>query len=294
MQSTKTRSTAKAREVTVEELVTHFRERRESLRTQWVQAMMTKDLLSGLTEEEVHTESTAISDTCVGCLETGKYDDAESYAKRMTERGALRGMMPEQILAGMLTLRDVYGRSLFERYRRDPARLLSALDAYEPVASRIVSIIAVAFVAERERVVRQQQDAMREMSTPVLQIREGLLLLPIIGLVDSLRARQLTEQLLRSIRAARAKVAVVDITGVPVVDSKVANHLLQTISAAQLMGAKVIVTGLSAEIATTLVAVGVDLSKIHTLCDLQGGIDEADRLLGYRVLHVREETGRTQ
>jgi rsbT co-antagonist protein RsbR len=162
-------------------------------------------------------------------------------------------------------------------------RLSRALEIYEPIANAILSIVALAFIEERERVVRQQQEAIRELSTPVLQLREGLLILSIIGLLDSQRARQLTAQLLRAIRANRAKVAVIDITGVPAVDSKVANHLLQTVEASRLMGTAVIVTGLSAELAQTLVTLGVDLSKIRTVGDLQGGIEEADRLLGYTV-----------
>jgi len=277
-------STGEAAVVMMRELVAHFRERREPLRQQWVERMTGKGLLAGLTPEETERESITIYDTCVGCLETGKYDVAQTYATRMAERGVLRGMTTEQIIGGLATMRDVYGRSLFERYQRDMARLSAALDLYEPVANKILSIVALAFVEERAKVVRQQQEAMREFSTPVLQLREGQLLLPIIGLIDTQRARQITEALLRAIRANRARVVVMDITGVPAVDSKVANHLLQTVQAARLMGAAVIVTGLSAEVAQTLVAIGVDLSKLNTLSDLQSGIEEADRLVGYRVI----------
>src|SRR5205823_10526165 len=92
------------------------------------------------------------------------------------------------------------------------------------------------------------------------------------------------EQLLRGIRANRAKVVVVDITGVPAIDSAVANRLVQTVEASRLMGAGVIITGLSSEIAQTLVTIGVDLSKINTVGDLQGGIEEAERLLGFKVI----------
>jgi rsbT co-antagonist protein RsbR len=274
----------KSIESLVRELVAHFREKREPLRRQWVEQMTAKGLLAGLTPQETETESITIYDTCVGCLETGKYDGVQTYATRMAERGVLRGMTTEQIIGGLATMRDVYGRSLFERYQRDMARLSAALDLYEPVANKILSIVALAFVEERAKVVRQQQEAMREFSTPVLQLREGQLILPIIGLIDTQRARQITEALLRAIRANRARVVVMDITGVPAVDSKVANHLLQTVQAARLMGAAVIVTGLSAEVAQTLVAIGVDLSKLNTLSDLQSGIEEADRLVGYRVI----------
>ncbi len=272
-----------------QELVTHFREMREPLRQQWVRQMTTKGLLAGLTPAETETESSTIYDTCVRCLETGNYDGAQDYAQRMAQRGVLRGMTTEQIVGGLLTLRDVYGRSLFERYQQDMPRLACALDLYEPVANKILSIVAMAFIEEREKVVRQQEEAIRELSTPVLQVRQGLLILPIIGVLDSLRARQLTEQLLHAIRANRAKLVVLDMTGVPAVDSKVANHLLQTVDACRLMGAKVIVTGLTPEIAQTVVTIGVDLSRIITVSDLQGGLEEADRLLGYRVVKIGNE-----
>jgi len=140
-------------------------------------------------------------------------------------------------------------------------------------------------ITERKRA----EQVIRELSTPVLQVREGLLILPIIGALDSKRAKQLTEQLLRAIRDNRAKVAVVDITGVPVVDSVNANHLLMTAEAARLMGATVILTGLSPEVAQSLVAIGVDLNRLTTSGDLQGGIADADRRLGYKVVHQKDD-----
>lgn len=266
------------------ELVEHFRTVREPLRIRWVELMTAKGLLPGLSTEEIETESLTIYDTCVNCLATGSYEDAEAYAARMATRAVLQSMSAEQILGGMLTLRDVYGRSLFERYRDEMSKLFSALDMYEPVANQILAIVALAFIQEREKVVMEQQEAIRELSTPVLPLRAtGLLLLPIIGMIDSQRARQLTEQLLGGIREYRAKVVVLDITGVPVVDSKVANHLVQTVEASRLMGATVIVSGLSPEIAQTLVTIGVDLSRLTTVIDLEAGVEVADRLLGYRL-----------
>ena len=273
------------------ELVAHFREKRELLRRQWVEQMTARGLLTGLTPQETEAESGTIYDTCLGCLETGRYDAAQTYADRMAERGVLREMSVEQIFGSFLTLRDIYGRSLFERYQSDTARLSGALDIYESVANKILSIVALAFVKEPAKVILQQREAIRELSTPVLQLREGLLMLPVIGMIDTQRARQLTEGLLQAIRAQRARVVIMDITGVAAVDSKVANHLLQTVQAARLMGATVIITGLSAEVAQTLVAIGVDLSRLRTLSDLQSGLDEADRLVGYRVTRTAETAG---
>jgi rsbT co-antagonist protein RsbR len=268
------------------ELVAHFRNMREPLRRQWVEAMTSKGLTEGQTKQETETESMTIYDTCVDCLDTGGYTSAEIYASAMAERGVLRGMSPEQIIGSILTLRDVYGRSLFERYQDDIERLSAAMDIYTPVANTILSIVALAFIQEREKVVSRQQEAILELSTPVLQLRRGILILPIVGLIDSQRAQQLTEQLLEGIRVTRARVVVIDITGVPDVDSRVANHLLQTVDASGLMGASVVVTGLSPEIAQTLVSLGIDLGRLTTIGDLQGGIEEADRLLGYKTLAI--------
>src|SRR5205085_2047407 len=135
------------------------------------------------------------------------------------------------------------------------------------------------------------EDVIRALSTPVLPVRERLLILPIIGIIDSQRAMQLTEQLLNSIRTYRAKAVVMDVTGVPVVDSRVANHLLQTVDAARLMGTSVIVTGISPEMSQTLVKIGVDLSRIRTMGDLRGGLEEAELLLGYTVVNLGDKRG---
>jgi len=219
----------------------------------------------------------------VEVLERGSVEALQAYARNLSERIIPRGVETHEVVGIVLLLRDVLARSLFQKYQADFALLNRVLDAYEPAANRIANTVAVGFVQERERVIRQQAEAIRELSTPVLQVRERLLILPIIGLVDSQRARQLTEQLLQGIRANRAKVVVMDITGVPSVDSIVANHLVQTVDASRLLGASVIVTGLSPQIAQTLVTIGVDLAKMNTVGDLQGGIEEAERLLGYKV-----------
>jgi rsbT co-antagonist protein RsbR len=142
----------------------------------------------------------------------------------------------------------------------------------------------------RESAMRKQQEAIRELSTPVLQIRDRLLLLPIIGVIDTHRARLITDGLLHAIRDTRAKVVVMDVTGVATIDTKVANHLIQTVTAARLMGASVIVTGLSSDVAQALVGLVLDLGKLNTVGDLQGGIEEAERMLGYRTVRTPDAT----
>jgi rsbT co-antagonist protein RsbR len=270
------------------ELVAHLRRNRAQLREEWIRRISAFRLLTSMTKEEIFAEATSVFDNYVEVLETGSVEALQAYARDLSERIIPRGVDTPEVLGIVLLLRDVLARSLFEKYQGDFALLNGVLDAYEPAANRIATTVAVGFVQERERVIRQQQEAIRELSTPVLQVRERLLILPIIGAVDSERARQLTEQLLRGVRSNRAKVVVMDITGVPAVDATVANHLVQTVEASRLLGATVIVTGLSPEIAQTLVTIGVDLTKMNTVGDLQGGIEEAERLLGYTVLGRRK------
>jgi rsbT co-antagonist protein RsbR len=276
-------TTSESSEAMLPELVAHLRQHRAELRAQWARRITEAGLLTAMTPDEVFDEATSVYDNYVEVLETGSVEALEDYARSLSERIIPRGVETYEVLGIVLLLRDVLARSLFETYHSDFDLMLRVLDAYEPAANRIANTVAVGFVQERERVIRQQQEAIRDLSTPVLQVRERLVILPIIGALDSQRARQLTEQLLRAIRTNRAKVVVIDITGVPEIDSTVANHLVQTVDASRLMGAGVIITGLSAETALTLVTIGVDLSKVNAVGDLQGGIEEAERLLGYEV-----------
>lgn len=266
------------------ELVAHLRQNRTLLREEWVARIAEAQLLTAMTQEEIFAEATSVYDSYVAALETGTFEALQAYARNLSERIIPRGVETHEVVGIVLLLRDVLARSLFAKYQTDFEKLNRILDAYEPAANRIANTVAVGFVQERERVIRQQQEAIRELSTPVLQVRERLLILPIIGVIDPQRARQLTEQLLRGIRTNRAKVVVIDITGVAAMDVTVANHLVQTVEASRLLGATVIVTGLSPEIAQTLVTIGVDLGKMNTVGDLQGGIEQAERLLGYKVV----------
>jgi rsbT co-antagonist protein RsbR len=270
-------------ELLLPQLVAHLREHRTKLRQDWASRIQEAHLLQAMTAQEMAAETTSVYDNYVEVLETGSVEALQDYARNLSERIIPRGVETHEVVGIVLLLRDVLARSLFQKYQGDFGMLGRVLDVYEPAANRIANTVAVSFVEERERVIRQQQASIKELSTPVLPVRERLLVLPIIGVLDGERAYQLTEQLLSAIRRHRAKVVVMDITGAPDVDEAVANHLVRTVDASRLMGASVIITGLSPEIAQTLVTIGVDLSKMNTIGDLQGGLEEAERLLGYAV-----------
>lgn len=141
--------------------------------------------------------------------------------------------------------------------------------------------------AERERMQREvieaQQRALKELATPIIPIMDRIIVLPLIGSIDSMRARDITRTLLSGIGQYRAKIVIIDITGVSLIDSGVANHLNKTIQAARLKGALTIMTGMSDAVAETIVDLGIDWSDITTLSDLQTGLIAALNSLGVKL-----------
>ena len=236
--------------------------------------------------DELRKHSRALTQRALKDGEWGPYLDNARV------RGATYARMGIEF-AAWFELVSAFQRSLMPavvaRNVDNPARLAEIVVGSTRFIDVAMSVIGSEYLRTKDELNRRQQQAILELSTPVLQVRDRMLILPIIGVVDSNRARQLTEQLLNAIRANRARVVVMDITGVPAVDSKVANHLVQTVEAARLIGARVVVTGLSADVAQALVTLGLDLSKLNTVGDLQGGIEQAELALGYRVVRVERE-----
>ena len=171
---------------------------------------------------------------------------------------------------------DLLARVVAASEREDLLGNLQALDRWLDDA---IAAFAQAFVSANEGVIEGQQRAIRQLSTPVLQLRPGLLILPIVGALDRDRLEQMRALLLHAVRVRRARAIVLDVTGVPEIDSVAANQLIGSVTSARMMGAETIISGLSAEIAQTLVTVGIDLSLVVSAGDLQGGIELAERHL---------------
>ena len=267
------------------ELVEHLRQNRTGLREEWARRITDARLLTAMTPEEIFSEATSVYDNYVEVLETGSIEDAAGRTRATCLNESFPGASrPTRSSASCYCCGTCWPARSFEKYQKDcdllnrssrrvrtgrePHRddggreLRSRTGTRHPASSRRRSVSC------RHRSYRCGNGCSSCRSSAYSTRR---------------RARQLTEQLLRAIRANRAKVVVIDITGVPSMDSTVANHLVQTVEASRLMGANVIITGLSSEIAHTLVTIGVDLSKMNAVGDLQGGIEEAERLLGYEV-----------
>lgn len=146
-----------------------------------------------------------------------------------------------------------------------------------------------AHLKTREDTIRRQQEEMLELSTPVVKLWEGVLALPLIGTLDSARTQIVMESLLESIVQTNSKVAIIDITGVPTVDTVVAQHLLKTVTAARLMGADCIISGVRPQIAQTIVHLGINLLDITTKATLSDAFSIALQRSGFRFIRVQKK-----
>jgi len=243
-------------------------------------------LASQITEEETAVRREATRLMLNQGVDTGSW---EAYAENLVAQGEMYGEMGVSFVSwfkAVGVVRNVILPHLVTAFGESTDDLVEGVLGMDSFFDVAMATIGNAYLVKKESTIKVQQDAIRELSTPVLPLREGMLVLPVVGVVDSHRAHQLTQDLLEAIRRSRATVAVVDITGVPSVDSKVANHFIQTVEAAKLMGTTVILTGLSPAIAKALVTLGVDLTKLNTVGDLRGGVEEAERILDHRVSQI--------
>lgn len=162
-------------------------------------------------------------------------------------------------------------------YRDDPEKAYRSIESLSKLLFLDMGLAIESYIAtgveESEVIIRRQAETVLELSTPVVQLWEGILALPLIGAIDSARALQITETLLDRIMQTDAQFVLIDITGVPVVDTQVANHLMKTIEAARLLGCESVVVGISPQIAQTLVHLGIDLGKVKTFATLRSGLE---------------------
>ncbi len=186
-------------------------------------------------------------------------------------------------LASWIALVHMFRIDLVERiytvHAGDRSDLHLMMKALHRWLDDVLAVFGQTFVDTNEQVIARQQAAIRQISTPVLQLKPGMLILPIVGALDRERLEQMRARLLEAIRDRRSRVVVLDVTGVPEVDSVAANQLIAAVVSARMMGAEVIVSGLSADIAQTLVTIGIDLSQVISAGDLQGGIEMAEGIL---------------
>ncbi|MGV3540737.1 MAG: STAS domain-containing protein [Rufibacter sp.] len=215
--------------------------------------------------------------------DSGGYEPVTDILSEISVSRALQGFSPRETSGYILSLKEVLSQTLENRFKDDPAVLYREIISMNKIMDSLSLITIETYIKGREEVILRQTNEISEISTPVIRVWEGILALPIIGTLDSARTQVVMEALLEEIVATSSRIAILDISGVPTVDSLVAQHLIKTVSAARLMGAECIISGIRAEIAQTIVHLGIDLTNIYTKASLASALKMSFSMLNIQV-----------
>lgn len=207
-----------------------------------------------------------------------------AFAVELSGSRARLGFRATDAANFLIKLRNVLTRHLIEVVEGNQIDLAACLAAVDDVLDYLVLLTMEAFVEARERVISQQSLSLIELSSPAVRLWEQVILLPLVGVIDTVRARQFTERLLETIARYEALVTIIDVTGVPVFDTGVARHIMKAVEAAQLLGTRIILTGLSPEGAQTLTKLNIGFTGVLSRATLRAGVAEALAMVGKRIV----------
>ena len=216
-------------------------------------------------------------------VQTRDWDGVRQMLDDLSRSRARQGFTPSQTAMFVFSLKEALFSTLRTEFAKDPERLAAAMWTISSLLDRLGLFTTEVFQKGREEVISRQQQEMLELSTPVVELWNGILALPLIGTLDSARTQIVMENLLQRIVDTGAAIAIIDITGVPTVDTLVAQHLLKTVAAARLMGADCIISGIRPQIAQTIVHLGVELQDVVTKATLADAFAVALRRLDLAV-----------
>jgi rsbT co-antagonist protein RsbR len=270
--------------------------RRDEILNLWIKERLESDEFREelISKKELRQQSQQLVDALARSIQASKgadFDDAEfdelrTFLNQISRQRAIKGYTPTENATYILSLRNVVIPLLAEELSGDTDALVREMDYFTRLLDKMGLVMVENFIRSREEIIRQQRADMMELSTPVIKVWDKILTLPIIGTLDSRRAQLMMEALLQRIVESGSTVAILDITGVRTMDTLVANHLIKTVTAARLMGARCILTGVSPAIAQTMVQLGIDLSQITTRAQMSDGIKLALELVGRTVVPV--------
>ena len=252
------------------------------------------DLMSN---EDLREQSDELLDTFLKVLTEKNLGDAESsdfepvleILAGISMSRARQGFSPRETGVYVFSLKEALIRALQTELKEDTASLLDAVVRMNRLMDAMSLATFETFIKGREEIILRQTDEIAEISTPVIRVWDGILALPIIGTLDSSRTQVVMENLLQEIVNSGSTIAILDISGVPAVDSLVAQHLIKTVAATRLMGAECIISGIRPEIAQTVVHLGIDLSNIVTKASLASALRHAFTMLRLEVKRVQKE-----
>ncbi|MCK6387904.1 STAS domain-containing protein [Zoogloea sp.] len=268
----------------------------DSIRQEWtthVSSSWNRRYHGLVTDDELRLHTRRLIEELIALFDTHGHDappdiSAESpLAELAIELSASRaklGFRPTDTALYISALKNVLTRRLVEALKHDSDTLVVCLSAVDDVLDRLALLTFDTYVETRERIIAQQSLSLVELSSPVVRLWDQVLLLPLVGIIDTVRARQFTERLLASISKYEAQVAIIDITGVPVFDTGVAKHIMKAVDAAQLLGSRIVLTGLSPEGAQTLTKLNINFSNVINRASLRAGVAEALKLVGRRIV----------
>lgn len=271
--------------------------RRDEILNLWIKERLEADEFRDelISKKELRQQSRQVLEMLVQAMqESGggdsdhpAFDDLRAYLNEISHMRAVKGYTPMENATYILSLRNVVAPLLAEDFEGDAEALLREMNYFTRLLDRLGLVMVENFIRSREDVIRQQRADMLELSTPVIKVWDKILTLPIIGTLDSRRAQMMMEALLQKIVESGSTIAILDITGVRTMDTLVANHLIKTVTAARLMGARCILTGVSPAIAQTMVQLGIDLTQITTRAQMADGIKLALEMNGRTIVPIK-------
>lgn len=274
------------------ELADIIAQNEEQIRSEWIrdmrQSVQRGDLIS---KTELDEQCEALLKAMIAGTRGGSRDiagrdwaEAREFLENISASRARQGFSPTDVATFVLSLKQ----PLFSAIRRDLGKsqdkLFETIWAATELLDGLALVTTEAYIATREELISRQQQELLELSTPVVKLWDGILALPIIGTLDSARTQVVMENLLQTVVATNSKYAIIDITGVPTVDTLVAQHLLKTITAARLMGADCIISGVRPQIAQTIVHLGINLEDVTTRAKLSDAFALALQMSGRTVV----------
>ncbi|HKW53354.1 MAG TPA: STAS domain-containing protein [Stellaceae bacterium] len=272
-------------------LPTIIERRQKDLLDAWLQQQRNSGAWTAEDEGDTKSQSTRFLAELRKATAAGQIEDIQarewSAARELLEEvsraRALRGFTPVQTATFVFSLKEPLFTALREEMGKDAQRLADEVWVATLLLDKLGLYTTEVFQKNREEMIARQQAELLELSTPVVQLWEGILAIPLIGTLDSERTQVVMENLLQEIVKTGAEIAIIDITGVPTVDTLVAQHLLKTVSAARLMGADCIISGIRPQIAQTIVHLGVDLS-VTSKANMADAFELALRRVGKTVV----------
>ena len=261
----------------------------EAVVQSWVEEAGAKDAASRRSMEAearevskaLHTALSAGGDPLT--LQGAGWAELRNVLESLSRSRAARGQSAGETSLFMLALKKPLFTGLQQQFGTDSAALMEAIWAATTMVDKIAQHTVSIFQQAREDIIKRQQEELLELSTPVIKLWEGVLAVPMIGTLDSNRTQIVMETLLQKIAETESGLAIIDITGVPTVDTLVAQHLLKTVSAIRLLGADCIISGIRPQIAQTIVHLGIDLQGITTKATLADALSVALQNTGWRV-----------